>query len=306
MDAAHQPARRDRLLIPSAYLQQWSFSAPWPDPRQIEQDLIISRAICDLFSADELQGKIAFRGGTAIHKLLFPQPLRYSEDIDLVQVEPGGIGPLVDSIRRSLSWLGPCQRKQRGHSMHLQFEFSPEAEPAAKLRLKVEINTREHANLLGLRRYAFAVTNDWYDGKTAVTSFEPEELFATKFHALLQRDKNRDLFDLGQGMRQLKLDAANVVRCFEHYLSRNKTSITRAVAEQRMLHKLTASLTEDIAPLLPNGVTFDSNDALQAFETVWQQLVARLRGAHWKLTDQAVAELRLRYPTLLTSNFQRN
>ena len=57
-------------------------------PRQVEQDLIICRALCDLFNAPAL-AEIAFRGGTAIHKLLFKQPLRYSEDIDLVQTQPG-------------------------------------------------------------------------------------------------------------------------------------------------------------------------------------------------------------------------
>lgn len=37
-------------------------------------------------NAPSLEGKIAFRGGTAINKLLFPQAYRYSEDIDLVQI----------------------------------------------------------------------------------------------------------------------------------------------------------------------------------------------------------------------------
>ena len=74
-------------MIPASCIQDWSTKAPWPDPRQIEQDLIISRALCDLFNAPMLKDKIAFRGGTAIHKLLFKQPLRYSEDIDLVQTK---------------------------------------------------------------------------------------------------------------------------------------------------------------------------------------------------------------------------
>ena len=68
-------------MIPQAYLQEWSTKAPWPDLRQVEQDLVICRALCDLFNAPDLAGKIAFRGGTAINKLLFRQPLRYSEDI---------------------------------------------------------------------------------------------------------------------------------------------------------------------------------------------------------------------------------
>ena len=77
-------------MIPQAYIQAWREHAPWPNPAQVEQDLIICRALCDLFNAPALAGKIAFRGGTAIHKLQFKQPLRYSEDIDLVQQFPAG------------------------------------------------------------------------------------------------------------------------------------------------------------------------------------------------------------------------
>jgi predicted nucleotidyltransferase component of viral defense system len=92
-------------LIPASFIQEWSSKAPWPDLRQVEQDLIICRALCDLFNSRELEGKIAFRGGTAIHKLLFRQPLRYSEDIDLVQIQPEAIGPMVDIIREALSCM---------------------------------------------------------------------------------------------------------------------------------------------------------------------------------------------------------
>ena len=141
-------------MIPTAFLQAWSVKAPWPDLRQVEQDLIISRALCDLFNAPSLKEKIAFRGGTAIHKLLFKQPLRYSEDIDLVQVKAEPIGATVDAIRAALSWLGRCQREQAGHSMHLVFKFTPEVDAQATLKLKVEINTREHTNLLGIKRYS--------------------------------------------------------------------------------------------------------------------------------------------------------
>ncbi len=82
-------------MIPRAYLQEWSAKTPWPDPRQVEQDLIICRALCDLFNDPFLAGRIAFRGGTAINKLLFRQALRYSEDIDLVQTQAEPIGGSV-------------------------------------------------------------------------------------------------------------------------------------------------------------------------------------------------------------------
>lgn len=287
-------------MIPLNYLQAWSRVAPWPDLRQVEQDLIISRALCDLFNSPQLQGRIASRGGTAIHKLLFRQPLRYSEDIDLVQIQAEPIGPTVDAIRQVLGWLGEQRREQAGHSMHLNYRFVPETEPESRMRLKVEINTREHQNLYGIRHYPFAVESDWFSGKTAIASFEPEELFGTKLRALLQRRKNRDLFDLGHGLDQLGLDVAKIVECFEYYLAQEGLPITRAAAEQRMLEKLTRSLTEDIAPLLPAGVRFADEQALQAFERVWKDLVGRLRGDSWKSTGKAVAELRAaRFPSLL-------
>jgi len=66
-------------LITSSFIQAWSAKTPWPESRQVEQDLIISRALCDLFNAPTLKGKLAFRGGTAINKLSFKQPLRYSD-----------------------------------------------------------------------------------------------------------------------------------------------------------------------------------------------------------------------------------
>jgi hypothetical protein len=90
-------------LIPVSHVQAWSRAAPWPDPRQVEQDLIISRALCDLFNAPALNGAIAFRGGTAINKLLFARPLRYSEDIDLVQTRANRSG------RRSTRSALPCR-----------------------------------------------------------------------------------------------------------------------------------------------------------------------------------------------------
>lgn len=60
---------------------------PWPSPRQIEQDLLLSRAIVALFNDPFLRGQIAMRGGTVLHKVHLAPASRYSEDIDLVVVE---------------------------------------------------------------------------------------------------------------------------------------------------------------------------------------------------------------------------
>jgi predicted nucleotidyltransferase component of viral defense system len=279
-------------VIPTAYIQEWTAATPWPDPRQVEQDLIICRALCDIFNEPLLAGRVAFRGGTAINKLLFRQPLRYSEDIDLVQVRPEPIGPMVDAVRRALSWLGPCRRRAAAHSMHLIFAFAPEADPTTTLKLKVEINTREHESLYGLRAFPFEIKNPWFTGSTSIAAFEPEELFGTKLRALLQRRKGRDLFDLNEGLRQLALDPDKVVASFDHYLTHEGMQITRANAEERMLAKLTRSLTDDIAPLLSADVVYRDAEAQEAFERVWFRLIARLGGEAWHRSEPVIEELR--------------
>lgn len=287
-------------MIPLSYLQEWSAHAPWPNSNQIEQDLIICRALCDLFNSPALAGKIAFRGGTAINKLLFQQSLRYSEDIDLIQTQSGPIGTTVDAIRDALSWLGKCSRDHAGHSMHLVFKFSPEINPETQLKIKVEINTREHESLYGIKYYPFALESSWYQAKTQIASFEPEELFGTKLRAFLQRRKNRDLFDLHEGLKQLSMQPEKIIACFEHYLNLEGKPISRAVGEQRMLEKLGRSLTEDIAPLLPAGISFTEEQAIDAFGKIWMQLITRIKGEPWKLSEQVINEMRnTRLPNLL-------
>lgn len=252
-----------------------------------------------MFNAPALAGKIAFRGGTAIHKLLFKQPLRYSEDIDLVQTQAEAIGATVNAIRDALSWLGQCNREQAGRSMRLVFRFTPESAPQTTLKLKIEINTREHEVLFGCRQYPFEVASDWYSARSQIVSFEPEELFGTKLRALLQRRKNRDLFDLHHGLLQLEMDPGKVVACMDHYLALEGHPISRAEAEERMLRKLTRSLTEDIEPLLPAGVRFDQAVAIEAFNGVWRKLIALMRGDGWRSSAEVIEQLKRGHRGLL-------
>jgi hypothetical protein len=69
-------------------------------------------------------------------------------------------------------------------------------------------------------------------------------------------------------------------------------SIMHANAEQRMLEKLRRSLTDDIAPLLPTGIRFDDDAAMDAFNHVWRELIVRIKGEPWKLSEQVIDELR--------------
>ena len=72
----------------------------------MEQDLVIARALVEIFSDDLLKKSLAFRGGTALHKLYLQPQVRYSEDIDLVQINSEPINPILKQIRERLAFLG--------------------------------------------------------------------------------------------------------------------------------------------------------------------------------------------------------
>src|SRR5207253_1132092 len=81
----------------------------------------------------------ALRGGTALHKLGLAPPRRYSEDIDLVQVEAGPIGAVLDRVRARLDpWLGKPTWDHAASTVTLVYRFMSEIPPVNRLRLKVE------------------------------------------------------------------------------------------------------------------------------------------------------------------------
>lgn len=99
-------------MIPRDYITEWRRHAPWVQDYQVEQDLIISRALVEIFSDSHLQSALAFRGGTALYKLHIRPPARYSEDIDLVQIRAEPIGTTLNALREHLDpWLGRPQWK---------------------------------------------------------------------------------------------------------------------------------------------------------------------------------------------------
>ena len=163
-------------MIPRAHITAWRSRAPWSSDAQIEQDLVVCRALVEIYSDGLAAKEVTFRGGTALHKLFFNSPGRYSEDIDLVQVNAGPIGPVMNAIRARLDpWLGKPQWRQSAGRVTLYYRFESEMKPVTPMRLKVEINTREHFAVLGFQRFAFSVENPWFSGGADVLTYAPED-----------------------------------------------------------------------------------------------------------------------------------
>ena len=184
-------------MIPRMNIVAWSNVVPWADLRQVEQDLIICRAIVELFSDSFLASQLRFRGGTALNKLHFPAPMRYSEDIEFGQNDLRTYsGPILNQVRRVLEPLAPDGAAFDQSPVAPKLRFRAQAEDpstSALIRLKIEINTAETEAYDPPQRISFEVTNPWFSGSSAVATFSREEVLGTKLRALLQRDKGRDL-----------------------------------------------------------------------------------------------------------------
>jgi len=270
-------------VIPKDFITEWREHAPWVADRQVEQDLVISRALVELFSRPTIATALAFRGGTALYKLYFRPAARYSEDIDLVQTVAGGIGPVLDAIHDCLDgWLGKPQWKQSEGRVTLNYRFESEDLPPARLKLKVEINSREHFTAFGLRQHRFEVNSRWFAGGADIHTYELDELLGTKLRALYQRKKGRDLFDLATALKHASVSADRVVESYTRYMREDGARVTRAMFERNLAAKKTDALfAADMTPLLANGQAWNFDDG---FDSVWRELVGRLPGDPWEGT----------------------
>lgn len=172
-------------MIPFDYITEWRAEAPWIDDAQVEQDLMISRALVEVFTHPALADSLALRGGTALSKLEIRPPARYSEDIDLVQTTAQPAGPMMNALREVLEpWLGKPKWKQGERRITLYFRYTAGGAPLVPMRLKVETNTREPFSLYGLRKAPFTVASRWFDGSCDIQTYDLDELMGIKLRAL--------------------------------------------------------------------------------------------------------------------------
>ncbi|MBN1627773.1 MAG: nucleotidyl transferase AbiEii/AbiGii toxin family protein [Deltaproteobacteria bacterium] len=228
-----------------------------------------------MYQNEFLAEKLALRGGTALHKLYFHPARRYSEDIDLVQAEPVPIGETLDILQDTLNdFLGKPRRSQKENSVTLIYRMDSEGPPVVPLRLKVEINTREHFAVLGFIKQPFKVVSRWFKGECMITTFQLEELLATKVRALYQRRKGRDLFDLWYGIKEKGADTASIVKIFNEYMRAEGHRISvddfRGNLETKVGH---SGFVEDVVSLLAGNVNYDVKEA---FNLIMEEIATRI------------------------------
>ena len=255
-------------MIDERHIAAWAAGHPWRLNEYVEQDLVICRAVVAIFSDPFLAGRLVWKGGTALHKLFLSPQARYSEDIDLVQVEPGPVKPITERLSEVLSWLPRMTSEIRRFGFRMKFRYESEIAPIEPMRLKVEVNTFEHFSVLGYVTIPFCMKSSWYSGACELKTYSLNELMGTKLRALYQRKKGRDLFDLHLALS--RVDLPTVVRVWREYMGFRGGEIPTAkqfilnMDEKMHLNDYLG----DVDPLLRRGVAFNPHEAYSAFKEI--------------------------------------
>ncbi len=253
-------------MIPQSYITAWRKHAPWQENYQVEQDLIIQRSLIELFSDDFIKERLAFRGGTALHKLFLAPAARYSEDIDLVQIKEEPFGAIIDRIRERLSFLGTPRINQKLHNNTVIYKI--QSEDGVPVKLKIEVNIREHFSVYGLQHIAVPLQSEWHTGEALVPTYSLDELLATKLRALYQRKKGRDLFDLWHALNNGTVNIDKVIEAFNHYMKAEGNSVTQKLFIENMERKIEdADFAGDMKGLLRSGIEYDMEKAYELVKT---------------------------------------
>lgn len=103
-------------------------------------------------------------------------------------------------------------------SNKLLFRLEPEDSAISTIRIKLEINCREHFHVLPWSSVPYQVDSTWFSGSCMMTTYQPEELLDSKLRALYQRRKGRDQFDLYIALQQGKYSTESILTSFCRYM----------------------------------------------------------------------------------------
>ena len=259
-------------MIPQAYITAWRKKVPWQEDYQVEQDLVIERALMLIYEDPYLTERLAFRGGTALHKLYLAPAVRYSEDIDLVQITAEPFGPIIDKLRECLAFLGRPIIKQKLHNNTLVYRLKSEG--GIPLRLKVEVNCREHYTIFGVQNVRYAMDSGWYTGEALIPTYALTELLGTKMRALYQRRKGRDLFDIWYAITKSNADANKIIEAWNFYMEHENHTVSQQEFLDNMEKKIAdKDFSSDIQGLLRPNLSYD---IAKAYELVKTELLEKI------------------------------
>lgn len=193
-----------------------------------------------------------------------------------MQVNEGPIKPILKRIGEIISFFEEDRVvKSKANNNTIFYRYSSEYSPEVRQRIKIEINCREHFNVLGWKLNDFDLKNEWFDGKAQIRTYQIDELLGTKLRALYQRNKGRDLFDLFYAGKLAEIDKEKLIVCYKRYI---KFVVDKPPTSKQFLLNLESKLKKhdfigDLEGLLRPEIEFDENIA---FDWVKNEIIEKL------------------------------
>ncbi len=170
--------------------------------RVIEKDYIIT-AILLALSSSKLSEALAFKGGTALKKIYFPD-YRFSEDLDFTLIAETDPDTLVSEFEAILSVLAknqgfqfqisPDRIEKRENSLTLYVNFVGPLQARLQSRnIKMDFTLSEKLVFQLEKRAIYSAYSDASPGSLSVYSLE--EVLVEKLCAIIGRTEPRDIFD---------------------------------------------------------------------------------------------------------------
>jgi predicted nucleotidyltransferase component of viral defense system len=257
-------------MITDRDIAEWALDHPWQDPDQVEQDLLLSQAMCAIADHPTLSHELRLRGGTAFHKLFLSEPRRYSEDLDYVRTTAGGIGDVMKALTALGNELGYEVRTSMQRHPKVFWRFMRNSGLPGKI--KVEIDTYERSPMLEPMTVTHEVQSSFCTASAEISTFQPSELVATKIRALYQRSKGRDLYDIWLALTELRLAPDDIIAAFPAY---RPDGLTAKKLEQNLQAKLhDPGFCCDVDVLMRHDAP--RYDAQEAGSLVLESIVRRL------------------------------
>lgn len=195
----------------------------------------------------------------------------------MVQINAEPIKQTIDKIRDVLVFLGQPIVKQKFNNNTIIFKFNSEIQPIVPMHLKIEINTKEHFNVLELIKKDFSIENQWFSGSCNLTTYQLEELLGTKVRALYQRRKGRDLFDLWKALTTQTVNIDKITQSYHKYI---RFSVNTPPTQKQYLQNIELKLQDeeflgDTIILLRSDTNYNPQDAWEFVKTtliknIWQ------------------------------------
>jgi len=187
---------------------------------QVERDMHLDRLITAIGTHETLGSRLALSGGTCLHKLWLPEPLRYSEDVDYIMCGERDLSRddkyyLLKDIAKLGEQLGfhfgIQSLRLKGPFPKVFLRFNQVAGAGTDLRIKIELaRSPVDSTVAPVDRSTQRTSEPWLTGSVPVQSMPKEYMAATKVAAIFGRHKGRDLYDLHLYMTRLRVTPADV------------------------------------------------------------------------------------------------